>query len=34
MNDDWFDLLAALIDADARFMVVGAHALAVHGDRT
>lgn len=31
MNDDWFDLLAALLDADARFMVVGAHALAVHG---
>ncbi len=31
MNDDWFDLLSALIDAEARFMVVGAHALAVHG---
>ncbi len=31
MNDDWFDLLAALINANARFMVVGAHALAVHG---
>lgn len=31
MNDDWFDLLAALLDADARFMVVGAHALAIHG---
>lgn len=31
MTDDWFDLLAALLDADARFLVVGAHALAVHG---
>jgi len=31
VNDDWFDLLAALLDADARFMVVGAHALAIHG---
>lgn len=31
MSDDWFDLLAALLDADARFLVVGAHALAVHG---
>ena len=31
MIDDWFDALAALLDADARFLVVGAHALAVHG---
>lgn len=31
MNDDWFDLLVALLDAGARFLVVGAHALAVHG---
>ena len=31
MTDDWFDLLAALLDARARFLVVGAHALAVHG---
>ena len=31
MNDDWFELLTALLEADARFMVVGAHALAVHG---
>lgn len=31
MNDDWFDLIAALLDAGARFLVVGAHALAVHG---
>ncbi len=31
MNDDWFDLLSALLDANARYLVVGAHALAVHG---
>jgi len=31
VNDDWFEMLVALLDADARFMVVGAHALAVHG---
>jgi hypothetical protein len=31
LNDDWFDVLQALLAADARFMVVGAHALAVHG---
>ncbi len=31
MNEDFLDLLRALIDSDARFMVVGAHALAVHG---
>lgn len=31
MNDDWFELLCALLDAEARFLVVGAHALAVHG---
>jgi hypothetical protein len=31
VTDDWFDLLAALLDARARFLVVGAHALAVHG---
>lgn len=31
MNDDWFDLLSALLGADARFLVVGAHALAAHG---
>ncbi len=31
MNDDWFAMLCALLDADARFVVVGAHALAVHG---
>jgi len=31
MTDDWFDIIAAFIDADARFVVVGAHAMAVHG---
>lgn len=31
MTDDWADVLACLIEADVRFLVVGAHALAVHG---
>lgn len=31
MNPDFIDFLAALLAADARFLVVGAHALAVHG---
>lgn len=31
MTDDWFDLLVALLDAGARFLVVGAHAMAAHG---
>lgn len=31
MTDDWFDVLVALLGADARFLVVGAHAMAVHG---
>ena len=31
MTDDWADALGALLAADARFLVVGAHALAVHG---
>lgn len=31
MTDDWRDLLAALLKTEARFLVVGAHALAVHG---
>lgn len=31
MNDDWFDLLRALVDLEVRFLVVGAHAMAVHG---
>ena len=31
MNDDFLDLLHSLLTANARFLVVGAHALAVHG---
>lgn len=31
MTDDWVDLLYCLLDAGARFLVVGAHAMAVHG---
>lgn len=31
MVDDFRDVLTELISADARFMVVGAHALSVHG---
>jgi hypothetical protein len=30
-GDDWADVLIALLDAKVRFLVVGAHALAVHG---
>lgn len=31
MNQDFVDLLQAFVEADVRFMVVGAYALAVHG---
>ncbi len=31
MTDDWTDLLAAFLASGARFLVVGAHAMAVHG---
>lgn len=31
MNEDFADLLDALLEAGARFVVVGAYALAVHG---
>jgi hypothetical protein len=31
MNDDFTDLLELLLGAGARFLVVGAHAMAVHG---
>ena len=31
MNEDFRDLLAELLSARARFLVVGAHAVAVHG---
>ncbi len=30
-SDDWIDFLNALLAANARFLIVGAHALAVHG---
>jgi hypothetical protein len=31
VNEDYRDILAALLKQRARFLVVGAHALAVHG---
>src|SRR6266850_1815578 len=31
MNQDFVDLLQAFVDADVRFHVVGAYALAIHG---
>lgn len=31
MNQDFLDFLRCLLDAGARFLVVGAHAMAVHG---
>ncbi len=31
MNPDFVDFLAALLATEARFLVVGAHALAFHG---
>ena len=31
MTDDWLELLSELATAEVRFLVVGAHALAVHG---
>jgi hypothetical protein len=30
-NADFQDMIAALLDAGARFIVVGAHAMAAHG---
>ena len=30
-NEDFEDLVGALLDAGVRFLIVGAHALAVHG---
>lgn len=30
MNEDFLDLLSALLDADVRFMIVGAYAVGVH----
>lgn len=31
IGDDWFALLEELSDAGVRYLVVGAHAMAVHG---
>ena len=31
LNEDFRDLLRAFAEADVRFLVVGAYALAVHG---
>jgi len=31
LNDDFRDVLARLLESGARFLVVGAHALAAHG---
>lgn len=31
IGDDWFDLLTDFRQAGVRFLVVGAHAMAVHG---
>jgi hypothetical protein len=31
VNEDYHDILAALVEQEARFLVVGAHALAAHG---
>ena len=30
MNEDFLDLLSALLDAEARFLIVGAYAVGVH----
>jgi hypothetical protein len=31
VNEDYRDILSALVAHEARFLIVGAHALAVHG---
>lgn len=31
IGDDWFALLSEFLDAGVRYVVVGAHAMAVHG---
>lgn len=31
LNDDFLDLLRALVEAEVEFMVVGRYAMAVHG---
>ena len=30
MNEDFLDLLSALLDADVRFLIVGAYAVGIH----
>jgi hypothetical protein len=34
LNEDFLDLLSALLDADVRFMVVGAYAVGGHAPKT
>lgn len=31
MNEDFLDLLSSLLDAEAKFLVVGAYAVGIHG---
>lgn len=31
LNEDFLDMLRALVEAEVEFLIVGAHALAVHG---
>ncbi|WP_437745349.1 hypothetical protein WMF39_10185 [Sorangium sp. So ce1504] len=31
MNEDFLDLISALCAADAKFLVIGAYAVGVHG---
>lgn len=31
LNDDFLDILRALLEADVEFVLVGAHAMAIHG---
>ena len=31
MTEDWTEVLGALAESGARFLIIGAHALAVHG---
>ena len=32
LSPDWYEFLAALVDARVRFLVIGGHAVAVHGE--
>ena len=31
MNEDFLELLSSLLDAEARFLVIGAYAVGIHG---